>query len=639
MMKRAVLVIVTIIAVVAAWPTLRAMALPSSPGDPTRPLHFTSPYDSSRPLDSFLVFTAPPRADVPDGQIHWTAQEVPGIDTLGPDGNLYNMCPDGGLAWTLQGGDPFGGGTFVAVECEGRATDWQLLAFHLCEVKIQYSIQASNRVYTRVPAGGLLGGECPNGHSHLSLGYWADEGAKRPLPCPQWHVQGRYWVNAACLLNTSGLPQTAPFHLTFADDWELRYLTPQILDPLRRGALLALLIGLMLYLAFGFLQIFRPPAEGAPPKLQFNAFPEAILKSGIWVSGVFMLILLSAGPVWPVGGYAPSGYTTEAEPYKAMAQAVGYGDWELLRAFYIVAVPRGADGQPVSGDTPGRVFPPEAAAAIPFGETNAEAWVEVDPTQPGPYGQYRAWEAVVDRWPVSFYERFFLGRDISQEAQHQREGLSAIVASPDMLALGQKLGKTIRAEDLYGSSAGAVGRTQILPGHFAPGALCGEAATMDVWNNRLAIAECTTRYLSQSGCWGSWYANGDVWSALCGYNPGAWNSERDAWYWDVLQDRMTMLTVAATQARLRISTPGPTPSVGADHHVSTPVLGLLVTEALLQNGDSAYGLPDPWRGWVASAAPGLEPYRSQVRGLYRIFRAWTLIYYAPTDLLKMGIQL
>ena len=100
-----------------------------------------------------------------------------------------------------------------------------------------------------------------------------------------------------------------------------------------------------------------------------------------------------------------------------------------------------------------------------------------------------------------------------------------------------------------------------------------------------------------------------------------------------------MLTVAATQARLRISTPGPTPSVGADHHVSTPVLGLLVTEALLQNGDSAYGLPDPWRGWVASAAPDLEPYRPQVRGLYRIFRAWTLIYYAPTDLLKMGIQL
>jgi len=213
--------------------------------------------------------------------------------------------------------------------------------------------------------------------------------------------------------------------------------------------------------------------------------------------------------------------------------------------------------------------------------------------------------------------------------------------------LGRQLGKTIRAQELYGSSAGAVGRTQILPGHFAPEGICADTPTMDVWNDSLAVAECTTRYLTASGCWGSWWENGDVWSALCGYNPGAWKSDGDRWYWDVLQDRMTRLEAAeAAEAR---SNPGqtatstvaapPTLSATGEALVPTPVLGLLITEALLQEGQTAYSLPGPLNRWLLEAAPQLRERQGAVRIVYRVFRAWTLIYYSPEGLLALGIQL
>ena len=77
---------------VFAW----SPAYAQGPGDSMPP--FTLPYNSPEPLEKFLVFTAPPRENVPDGQIHWVDQEVPGIDVLGPDGNIRSMCPDEGLA-------------------------------------------------------------------------------------------------------------------------------------------------------------------------------------------------------------------------------------------------------------------------------------------------------------------------------------------------------------------------------------------------------------------------------------------------------------------------------------------------------------------------------------------------------------
>jgi hypothetical protein len=619
-------VLIAVVAAALTWSPARAQAGDESPIPP-----FVSPYGNAEPLEKSLVFTAAPRADVPDGQIHWAGQEVPGIDVLGPDGDIRSMCPDEGLAWSLQGGDPFGGGQFVAVECGGKAAGWQMLAFHLCEVRIGFSIDNAHRSYVRVASGAVVGRECGD-HTHLSLGYWAQSGAQKSLPCPQWYVQERYWVNPACAVQANRLPSMANQYLA-GDDWELHYLTPRMLNPLRLLAAVAVSGGLILYLLQAFV---RPVAPKEYDRKTGPAF-EATIKSLVWLGFLVMLVVLSIGPVWPVGAARFAGYTADDRQYQQVADHAGYGDWQLLEAFYAVAVPRDAAGRPASGDEPGKVFPPEAAAAIPFGETNAEPWGTVDPTVPGVYGQYRAWEAVVQRWPASLYERFILGLTISRQAQRQRAGLQAIADSPAIKALGQRLGKTIRAEDLFGSSAGAVGRTQILPEHFAPGGVCGDMVSMDTWNDPLAVAECTTRYLTVSGCWGSWWANGDVWSALCGYNPGAWNSDSQQWYWDVLRDRMTRLTAAGESLKLP-------PEAGAaaqtrETNVSTPVLGLLISQSLLEDGQGVYRLPDPVAQWVAGAAPKLGEQRALVRTLYRLFRAWTLIYYSPEELLALGVQL
>jgi hypothetical protein len=595
---------------------------------------FVSPYNSPRPLEDFLVFSAPPRENIPDGQIHWVDAEVPGIDVRGPDGILRNMCPEDGLAWSLAEGDTVGGGgKFVAVECTGSAEGWQMLAFHLCEIQIQASISASQRQYTRVPPGAPLAQECR--HTHLSVGYYAEPGAKKELACPQWSVQGRYWVNAACIVGARGLPSVLPAHLTHEDDWELHALNPGLLEALRRFALPAVIVGLGLYVFFNF----NRPAPAL--KRRWSPRSASFVKSGILVGLVAMLVMVSAGPVWPVGGLGRSAYSAADEPYQTMARAVGYPDWRLLKAFYAVAVPRDSAGRPAGPEASGKVFPPEAAAAIPFGETNAEEWGLIDPMQPGPYGNFRAWVAVTERWPVSLYERWVLGLSVSRTAQQQRDGLRAIADSPAIQALGARLGKVIRAEDLYGSSAGAVGRTQILPQYFAPGALCGDAASMDVWNDPLAVAECTTRYLTVSGCWGSWWANGDVWSALCGYNPGAWEVAEHEWYWTVLQDRMTRLTAASQQyAVAQPSIELETAPVTAERIVPTPVLGLMTAQVLLQNGQGAYALPSPLAEVTAAAAPNLQTpeRRTVVRSAYRVFRAWLMVFYSPEDLLSLGVE-
>jgi len=644
---------------------------------------FVSPYNSPEPLESFLVFSAAPRENIPDGQIHWVDAEVPGIDVRGPDGILRNMCPEDGLAWSLVGGDTVGGGgQFVAVECLGAAEGWQMLGFHLCEIQIQASISSSERQYTRVPPGAPLAREC--GHTHLSLGYYAQPEAKQEVGCPQWYVQGRYWVNPACLAQARALPALLPNYLAREDDWELRLLRPEVLEPLRSWALPGLLVALALYLYFSFGRPASAPHAAAP-------FAVSLVKSGILLGSTVLLIIISAGPIWPVGGFQFGSYSAADAPYQQMAQAVGYRDWQLLKAFYAVAVPRNAQGRPASADEPGKVFPPEAAAAIPFGETNADDWGGlVDPTQPGPYGQFKAWDAVVERWPVSAYERWVLGLSVSRTAQAQRDGLTAIANHPTVLALGARLGKTIRAEDLYGSSAGAVGRTQILPGYFAAGALCGDMASADVWNDPLAVAECTTRHLTVSGCWGSWYANGDVWSALCSYNPGAWEVAEHEWYWDVLQDRMTRLASASiefgvkvpaerlatieietgansdsrtaadvittivptsaggvewataftTTEAVSVTTPTSLTTSAGERLVPTPVLGLMVTQTLLQNGQGATALPGPLGDVTVMLAPHLQTpeRRAAVRGLYRLFRAWLLVYYPPEDLLALGVQ-
>ncbi len=634
-MRRVLLNLALVAAVVAvvgwAWSKVRA----ASPDVP-RPLVFAGPYLSEQPLESFLVFQGAPQANIPDGQVHWVDSEVPGIDTLGPDGSVRSMCPEDGLAWTLAGGDPYGGGTFVAVECQGQATGWQMLAFHLCRVDFPRSADSATRVYTRVTPGSVVGWEC-GGHTHLSLGYWATPDAEQTLPCPQWRVQGRYWINAACLLDSQDLSASVALRMTPAEDWELRFLKPEILDPLRRLALFLVSLGGLAYLAIAFM---RPPTSNNP-RARFSPAFVASVNSLIWAGLVLFLILLSAGPFWPVSRARFSRFAADQRRYQAVANAAGYDDWALLQAFYEAAVPRLANGQPAKSSESGKVFPPEAAAAIPFGETNAAPWGEVDPTQPGVYGRYLAWDAVAQRWPADFYERWFLGLSVSRQAQTQRQGLEAIAQSADMQALGQRLGKTIRAQDLYGSSAGAVGRTQILPAHFSSGGICGDMNSMDVWNNPTAVAECTTRYLTTTGCWGSWWNTNDVWSALCGYNPGAWNRSADQWYWNVLQDRMTRLSAASAEFDLGqpVSQASQASPGEQEKYVSTPILGLLMTQAFLQDGQTDYNLPGPLNGWLRDLSPYLSEYHPEGRVLYRLFRAWLLIYYSPNDLLMFGIAL
>ena len=155
------------------------------------------------------------------------------------------------------------------------------------------------------------------------------------MPCPQWRVQGRYWVNAACLLESQGLSASVALRLAPAEDWELRLLKPEILTPLRRLALFLVSLGGVAYLAIAFLR----PLKSANPAARYSPAFVASVKTLIWGGFLVFLILLSAGPFWPVSKVRLSRYTADERRYQAMAEAVGYGDWALLQAFYEAAVP------------------------------------------------------------------------------------------------------------------------------------------------------------------------------------------------------------------------------------------------------------------------------------------------------------
>ncbi|MBL8047028.1 MAG: hypothetical protein JNL09_10825, partial [Anaerolineales bacterium] len=184
----------------------------------------------------------------------------------------------------------------------------------MCEIQIQASISASQRHYTPVALGTPLAKECPGGHTHLSLGYWAEPAAKRDLPCPQWYVQGRYWVNAACLVQAQTLSAALPDYLAREDDWELRVLRPELLAPLRRLALLLVTLGAAGYVGWSLVRGpgGRPAAPGGRPL-------EAALKSGIVLGFVGLLVMISAGPVWPIGPRTASAYSAADAPYQSMA--------------------------------------------------------------------------------------------------------------------------------------------------------------------------------------------------------------------------------------------------------------------------------------------------------------------------------
>jgi len=83
----------------------------------------------------------------------------------------------------------------------------------------------------------------------------------------------------------------------------------------------------------------------------------------------------------------------------------------------------------------------------------------------------------------------------------------------------------------------------------------------------------------------------------------------------------------------------PPASLTAETYISTPMLGLLVSQALLQDGQTNYALPGSLTLWLHEVGPYLSGVQPEIRLVYRVFRAWLLVYYAPADLLMYGIQI
>ena len=234
-------------------------------------------------------------------------------------------------------------------------------------------------------------------------------------------------------------------------------------------------------------------------------------------------------PIWTLDGVTVEKSLVIPVKHPKLGLQRHYDDG-IINAFVVrSSILRDQNGEPVSVEKFGKSIPPEVPAAIVAGETTLAPWTGLyDPNQSGPYGRCTAWREIQSRFPQTLYDRI-IGQP-SYEAREQYKGLSAIVDSPDVKALSIRLGKKIAPETIMGScGAGAVGRTQIMPVHFAPGHMMATMNEKDVWNNPLAISEGTIRHLFQRGCSGGWYVSEDPWSVWCGYNPGAWGKYPNYW--------------------------------------------------------------------------------------------------------------
>lgn len=207
-------------------------------------------------------------------------------------------------------------------------------------------------------------------------------------------------------------------------------------------------------------------------------------------------------------------YSADDLDWQRISEVAGYGDWVLLKAFYVRGnMPRNAAGYP---DSEGKTFPWYFAAAIPSGESNMGEWGTTNPREVGPWGKSNAYEACTS-----------LGR----YASACQEGVVVVAES-----LG------IPYEEIKGSRNGALGRTQVMPFHFRSGGIYAGllesyGKPLDVWNDPELIAEVTLIHLIRRGCssqGGSWYTSGSLTSALCGYNPNAWGVSAHQWYFDLI---------------------------------------------------------------------------------------------------------
>lgn len=216
-----------------------------------------------------------------------------------------------------------------------------------------------------------------------------------------------------------------------------------------------------------------------------------------------------------------------------IAQGAGYGNVELLCAFYHSQPPARANGER---------FPWYVAAAVVSGETNTAQGATCNPLSPSDCGRHLGWDLAPSHFPLSHYPAHSTGGNISNMALKCREGLDILARKIAHLYPG------ITGQNMYTSQGCSVGRTQILAVHFAPGGMFADIQQVDVWNNYSVTADLTYRHLAHAAspkCGGAWIETGNVTHALCSYNPNSWGVAEHQWYWSRIQEMSEKLFRAA----------------------------------------------------------------------------------------------
>lgn len=270
-------------------------------------------------------------------------------------------------------------------------------------------------------------------------------------------------------------------------------------------------------------------------------------KSSFAGTKLIVLLCLFLGGVWFVTNKAnfrlPSfdavanaaAHIPVTEDCRKIAQAAGYGNVELLCAFYHAQPPISASGQK---------FPWYVAAAVVNGETNTAQGVECDPRKATDCGRHIGWNLAPDHFPLSRFPAPAGRDDISNMALKCREGLNV---------LAQKVAHTypgISGQNMHTSKGCSVGRTQILAVHFASGGMFADRERVDVWNDYSVTADLTYGHLAYAAspkCGGSWMATGNVSYALCSYNPNSWGVTEHQWYWNAINTMSEKLRHASEE--------------------------------------------------------------------------------------------
>lgn len=541
---------------------------------------FANPVHDGRPLESSIIL----------GMHAVGTGALPGLDGVGA---IYPMFP-GILAAVGVEGNPSGlQTTYVRIEGIGACEGWVMDVFHLA-----FAEGLENKIGSLVDENTLLGVESMNGvapqfrpHWHLPVGF---RGA-----LPLYINPTRY----APVIVSDIVGSVVWFDPRDLTDF-IKMVEPQVPEqPVQEPINIESQIRLVFWFSLGIVAVYffvatviayknkkTQTAIKTAAQAQYNSLLQNIVNFLFWFGAFVIVLVVTYIPIWiPEGQVISVTKPIVNEQIKQWAYNARYDDAELLQAFYVQAnIPRNSDGEPVLPGKFGKTIPPEVAAAIPAGETTLAPWDGLyDPTTTGSYGQCNAWEEIRRRFPRNLFE-LLSGLGASQSAQEQYLGLKAIAESPDVQDLGRRVVKEITPENIIGScGAGALGRTQVMPVHFAPGHMLGDLTNKDIWNDPDVVAEATIRHLFQRGCWGGWYESEDPWSVWCGYNPGAWGKYPN--YWDALeQTHARLVSSFPIDARIEISTTSGT-------YYRTPVApGFIVEERWMTPTWVVHGSSKAW---------------------------------------------